>query len=55
MMSDTDLYELSEMKVIVAEFSPSHLAVLTLDQRIYLFNGRTLKLIKSFNETIDHF
>ncbi len=55
MMSDTDLYELSEMKVIVAEFSPSNLAVLTLDQRIFLFNSRTLKLIKSFNESIDHF
>ncbi len=37
-MSDTDLYELCDMKVIAAEFSPVYFVVLTLEGKLVLFN-----------------
>jgi hypothetical protein len=51
MMSDTDLYELSDLRVIAAEFSPKHFVVLTKD-KLFVFSSQTLKLLKVFNESI---
>ena len=55
MMSDTDLYELASTKVLAVAFSLHYLAVMGLDKRLRLFNPRSLKLIKTFNESIEAF
>ena len=55
MMSDTDLFTLVESPVIAVEFSPEYMALLSLDLKLRIFDGKTLKLIKVFNENIQNF
>ena len=55
MMSDTDLFKLVETSVITLEFSPEYMAVLSLDQKLRIFDAKTLKLLKVFNENLENF
>jgi hypothetical protein len=55
MMSDTDLFKLVETSVIAVEFSAEHMAVLSLDLKLRIFDARTLKLLKVFNENLENF
>jgi hypothetical protein len=50
-LSDTDLYELCDLKVLAAEFSSKHFVVLT-KEKLFIFDAKTLKLLKSHDETI---
>ena len=54
-MSDTDLYELCETEVVAAEFTKKYLAVLTKDTRLYLFDQASLRLIKTYDESLSAF
>jgi len=55
MMSDTDLFTLVESQVIAVEFSPEYMATFSLDLKLRIFVGKTLKLIKIFNESVQNF
>lgn len=54
-MSDTDLFTLVESPVIAVEFSSEFMALLSLDLKLRIFDGKTLKLIKVFSENIQNF
>lgn len=56
-MCDTDLYDLAESKPVAVVFSEFYCAILTIADglRCHVFNARTLKLLKTFNESIEAF
>lgn len=53
-MTDTDLYDLSESKPVAIAFSELYCAVLSIGGglKVHVFNSKTLKLLKTFNESI---
>ena len=55
LLTETDLYELCEHKVVACEFSETRMAVLTAENKLMIFDEKTLKLVKTFNESLENF